>query len=396
MATTGTRRRIAAAAVGALALLALTYILSRGPARPALLTAPVVRGDVERSVLAGGTIEPFKLISVGAQASGRILALHVALGDQVRKGQLIAEIDPSTEKNALTTAQATLDQARAQHDSRIQALKEDDQALKRARTTFAQEASSQADLESAEAAYYGAEQDVRALAAAERAAQIAVDTARVNLGFTKVIAPLDGTVVAIVTPEGQTVNAVQSAPTIVKLADLSTMTVKAQISEADVNHVKPGQAVYFTTLGNANRRYWGTLRAVAPAPDSIATDTASPAGVSASAGSTSSAVYYSGLFEVANPDRELRTSMTAEVHIVVGEAKNVLTIPVSALRELYPDGTYGVSVIDARGRPLARWVRIGIQSSTTAEVREGLNAGEEVVVGDDSITKGPRRSPGVF
>lgn len=346
------------------------------------------------SVLAGGTIEPLRLVSVGAQASGRILALHVVLGDEVRKGDLIAEIDPSTEKNALATAVAMLEQARAQRESRAVALREADKAFRRAQTTFAAEASSQADLETAEGAFYGAEQDVQALGAAIRSAQVNVGAARVNLGFTKVTAPIDGTVVAIVAPEGQTVNAVQAAPTIVKLADLSTMTVKAQISEADITRVHSGQKVYFTTLGAPNRRYEASLRAVEPAPESLAAETATGAGGSYAGAAPSSAVYYNGLFEVPNPDGALRPSMTAQVRILINSAKDVLTVPISVLGEPRPDGTYAVKVVDLDGRTTERTIRLGIESNTTAEVLSGLSDGERVVVGDTSVTKGRPTFPG--
>jgi macrolide-specific efflux system membrane fusion protein len=217
---------------------------------PRLLTAPVSVTDVEQTVLASGTIQPFKLVSVGAQASGRIMAMHVALGDQVTKGQLIAEIDPSTQRNALQNAEAILAQDRAQRAARGAALRQADLVFKRAAATYAQRLTSRADYDAAEAALDTAQAEVVALDAQITAAKIAVDLARVTLGYTKVIAPISGTVVAIVTPEGQTVNAVQTAPTIVKLADLETMTVKAQISEADVPHVHQGQSLYFTILGD--------------------------------------------------------------------------------------------------------------------------------------------------
>jgi membrane fusion protein, macrolide-specific efflux system len=383
--------------VGAgVALLALgAWWLLHKPAATPRVTVRVTRGDIEKSVLAGGTISPLKIVSIGAQASGRILALHVALGDQVKKGDLIAEIDPSTEKNALATAQAALDQARAQRDSRQLALHQLDLAFQRAKVTYPAEASSQADYEAAEAAYKGAQQDVQALNAAVRSAQVNVDTARVTLGFTKVVAPMDGTVVAIVAPEGQTVNAVQSAPTIVKLADLSTMTVKAQVSEADIGSVKPGQSVYFTTLGNPGKHYVGTLRALEPAPESIAAETTAAAAASASASSSaSSAVYYNALFDVPNAEHALRPSMTAEVHILLQQAKNVLTIRVGALGPQRTDGAYEVRVVERDGRTRVEKVRIGIQSSTSAEVLEGLTEGDEVVVGDETLAKSPQKPPG--
>ena len=196
----------------ALGLIVL-YFAMRAPAKPRYLAVAVERENIEESVLASGTIEASKLVSVGAQASGRILALHVRLGDTVRRGALIAEIDPVTERDALQTAQAALDESRAQRASRVAALHQAELTLSRARLTSAQQASSQADLETAHANVDEAGADVQSLNAQVRAAQFSVHTARQTLGYTKVVAPMDGTVVAIVAQEGQTVNAVQTAPT---------------------------------------------------------------------------------------------------------------------------------------------------------------------------------------
>jgi len=362
----------------AAALIVSRPLLSTRP--PPRLTAVAQIADIEETVLASGTIVPYKVVSVGAQASGRILALHVALGDHAVKGQLIAEIDPSTERNALQNAQAILDQERAQRASQAIALKQAELAFKRAATTYAQEASSQADYEIAEATYRGLEAALAALGAQIRQAVIAVDTARVNLGYTKVMAPIDGTVVAIVAPEGQTVNAVQAAPTIVKLADLETMTVKAQISEADVIRVHAGQKVYFTILGAPERRFSAVLRAVEPAPDSIAVDTAATAPASGSA--SSSAVYYNGLFEIANLDRQLRPSMTAQVNIILQKADGALVIPITALGGVRSDGRRIVRVIDADGQIQSRFVSVGINNRVMVQVLSGLVAGEHVIIGD--------------
>jgi len=375
------RRRGLAVLVGLAAIAAFGAVV-RGVRTPtsALPRTAVARiGIVEDSVLASGTVAPVQLVSVGAQASGRILALHVATGDEVRKGQLIAEIDPSTEKNALATAQAALDQAQASRDSRAVALYQADLVFRRAQVTYAAEASSQADYEAAQAAYNGTQKDVAALAALTRGAVITVDTARVNLGFTKVTAPIDGTVVAIVATEGQTLNAVQSAPTIVKLADLSTMTVKAQISEADVTRVHLGQKVYFTTLGSPDRRYYATLRAVEPAPESLATETP-VGGAGAYGASQSAAVYYNGLFDVPNPDRTLRPSMTAEVHIVLREAGSAVVIPSGALGASQSGGRRTVRVLDADGRVVNREVKVGIDNHVDTQVLLGLQAGERVLL----------------
>lgn len=352
------------------------------------LTAVVRIEHIEDTVLASGTIQPSKLVSVGAQASGRIVALHVALGDHVQRGALVAEIDPSTQKNALENTQAVLDEERAQRLSRQAALKAAELAFRRAQVTVAQEASSQADYETAEASFHGLQADLAALDAQIRQAVIAVDTARVNLGYTKVVAPIDGTVIAIVTPEGQTVNAVQAAPTIVKLADLSTMTVKAQISEADVPRVHAGQEVYFAISGSPDHRYEATLRAVEPAPESLAIDTSAVpgGGLSAGGGSVSSAVYYNGLFDIANPDLALRPAMTAEVHIVLAETAQALVIPTAALGEALADGQRTVRVVAADGQVERRSVRVGINNRLEAQALSGLSAGERVVVSDAVAT----------
>lgn len=371
----------------ALVLIVARHLLaSRSRQEP--LTALARIEHIEETVLASGTIQPFKLVSVGAQASGRILALHVALGDQVTKGQLIAEIDPSTERNALEVAAATLEQERAQRTSRAIALKAAELAFKRAATTYPQEASSQADYEAAEAAYEGTKADVASLDAQIRQATVQVDTARVTLGYTKVIAPMAGTAVAIVAPEGQTVNAVQAAPTIVKLADLATMTVKAQVSEADVTRVHPGQKVYFTILSRPDHRYEATLRAVEPAPDSMAAETSSSGGGGyAGSSAPSAAVYYNGLFDIANPHGELRPSMTAQVNVVLQEANDALVIPAGALHETRPDGRRLVQVLDANGHVQSRLVSVGINNRVMAQVLSGLTVGERIIVSDSTTAK---------
>jgi membrane fusion protein, macrolide-specific efflux system len=353
----------------------------KGPKPP----TDIVRvAHIEETVLASGIIEPFKLVSVGAQASGRIVALHVALGDHVVKGALVAEIDPSTQHNALENAQAVLDQERSQRLSRTVALKQAELALKRARITYTQEASSQADYEAAEASYDGLEADLAALDAQIRQATIAVATAQVNLGYTSVLAPIDGTVVAIVAPEGQTVNAVQVAPTIVKLADLETMTVKAQISEADVTLVHPGQKVYFTVLGAPERRYEAKLRAVEPAPESMAVDTGFSSGASSTATTLTPAVYYNGLFDIANIEHHLLPAMTAQVNVIVEEADHALVIPSAALGKPNGDGRRIVRVVDSKGYIQQRVVQVGINNRVMAQILSGLTASERVLIGDST------------
>jgi membrane fusion protein, macrolide-specific efflux system len=380
---------VAVLTIAVILILSWRVLASRPPQESMTATARIEH--IEETVLASGTIQPLRLVNVGAQASGRIVALHVALGDHVLKDALVAEIDPSTQRNALENAQAVLDQERAQRASRVVALRQAELAFRRATTTVAQEASSQADYETTDANYHGLQADLAALDAQIRQALIAVDTARVSLGYTKVIAPIDGTVVAIVAPEGQTVNAVQAAPTIVKLAELATMTVKAQVSEADVTRVRPGQRVNFTILGAPERRYEATLRAVEPAPESMATDTsASPGGAASTGGALSTAVYYNGLFDIDNRDYQLRPGMTAQVNIVLDEADHALVIPAGALGEMRADGRRMLRVVDADGRVQSHPVRVGINNRIMAQILDGLEAGTRVIVSDSAATEGTK------
>ncbi len=310
------------------------------------------------------------------------------LGQSVRKGQLIAEIDSAPQANALRISQANLTDARAQKVKSAAVLAQAELALRRQSDMLAQEASSKADFETADAAAKTARADLVALDARIASAMVSVQTAGINLGYTQIRAPIDGTVVAIVTKQGQTVNANQSAPTIVKLGDLRTMTVRAEISEADVIKVHPGQAVYFTILGDAKRRYRATLRSVEPAPETIKTaDTIT-------ASSAAAAIYYNALFDVPNDDGRLRTFMTAQVNVVLAQAHDVLTIPSSALDDPAADGRYTVQVVGAKGVASARKVTIGVIGGSSAQVLSGLKAGETVVLAQASATPAAKTSTG--
>jgi len=372
------------AAAAVLAVLAARFLFFRPAPGPAYASAPVAVADLEDAVLASGTLEAYNQVSVGAQVSGQLKSLKVALGDRVAKGQLVAEIDSLTQQNDLRNAEAALETVRAQLRSRQATLRQAELAFKRQAAMLARDATSREDYEAAEATLGVTRAEIAELQAQIAQAEIEVDTAKVNLGYTRIVSPIDGMVVAIVTREGQTVSAMQQAPTIIKVAQVDTMTVKAQISEADVVRVQPGQEVYFTILGEPDHRYQARLRAIEPAPDSIMQDDSSSLyGASgASSDSTSSAVYYNGLFDVPNPDEKLRISMTAQVSIVLSRAEQALTIPSAALGERGEDGRYTVRVLDGQGRAQPRQVRIGLDNHVTAQVLEGLKEGERVVTGE--------------
>ena len=360
---------------------AVKHFFFQEEAKPAFVTATAALADLEQSVLATGTLQAFKQVSVGSQVSGQVKSLKVALGEKVKKGQLVAEIDSMTQQNNLRNTQAALANVQAQLVAKQAALKQNEFTFRRERELLAADASSRASFEAAEAAFNTARADVNATRAQIAQAEIAANTAQINLGYTKIVAPMDGVVVALVAQEGQTVNANQSTPTIIKLATLDTITVKSQISEADVVRVKPGQKVYFTILGAPEQRYYTTVRAVEPAPDSILADTDASA-AAGNGGAAATAIYYNGLLDVPNADGSLRISMTAQVYIVLSEARQVLTIPSSALGERDRQGMTTVRVVDAQGKAVPRQVKVGINNNVNAQILEGLAAGDEVVVSE--------------
>ncbi len=374
------RARLLLLLVAIILIVAIVAWMLRKPAAPALATSPVSRGDIEQTVEATGVIDAYKLVSVGAQASGQIKSLKVQLGDTVRQGDLIAEIDATTQRNAVLNAQASLDQVKAQRAVQQAGLREAQLEFARQQQMLAAEATSRAEFDAADAQLRTARAQIQSYDAQIKGRDTELATARANLAYTRITAPMDGTVVAVVAEEGRTVNANQTAPTIVMLARLDLVTVNAEVSEADVVKIKAGMPVYFTTLGEPDRKYHATLRQINPAPASIASDSSSSS--SSSTSSSSTAVYYNALFDVENPDGTLRIDMTAQVSVLLNQAKDVLTIPAVALGNRTRDGQYVVRVADEDGMPTPRRVRIGINNGATAQVLSGLKEGDKVVVGE--------------
>ncbi|OTG96961.1 MacA family efflux pump subunit [Acinetobacter sp. ANC 4654] len=399
------------------------YFFKPQQQQPQYITSEVARSDIEDSVLATGVLEATKMVSVGAQVSGQVKKMYVKLGDPVKQGQLIAQIDSIRQENDLKTAEASIKNQQAQLAVKQANLAKVQSEYQRQQAMYAQDATSRAELESALASYKTAQADILAINAQIEQSRLTLATAKEDLGYTQIIAPMDGTIVAIVTEEGQTVNANQSAPTIVKLAKLDTMTIKAEISEADVMKVEQGQIVYFTTLGNSDKKHYAKLRQVEPAPDSINTETSN------TSSSSSTAIYYNALFDVPNEDGKLRIDMTAQVYIILNEAKNVLTIPAAAIqgsnrsqakrsdtakeqtakssadqtqtdrpkrlelsaeeKSLIEQGKASLSmvrVVQADGTAKPQAVLVGLNNRVTAQIIKGLKQGDKVVIADASDT----------
>ena len=359
----------------ALALLALVVWLAwPGKTPDPVLTATVTRQDVEQTVLASGVLQAIEQVDVGAQVSGQVTYLAVEAGQQVKQGDLLAEIDPLIAQNNLKTAEAELASRRAQLKIKQAQLKQNELAWRRQQQMFRQEASSRADLESAEAQLAVTRAELQSAQADIDNALIKVERTKTELGYNRIQAPMDGTVVSIVTRQGQTLAASQTVPTLLKLANLDTMTVKAQISEADVTKVRAGMPVYFTLIGDPDRRYHGTLRTVELAPTNINEQSANTTTTS------NAAIYYYALFDVPNPDHQLRVAMTTQVTIVLGERKQVLAIPQTALGKKLGENEYEVTLFKEDGQKETRRIKTGMKDDIKIEVVSGLDEQDKVTL----------------
>lgn len=367
-----------------------------------LLTAVAQRGDLEDAITATGTLQPKEYVDVGTQVSGQLKSLLVTLGSVVKAGDLLAEIDPTVYLSKVDADQAQLLNQQAQLADRQAQLALATRQFTRQKNLMKEEATSTDALQSAEAGQQSAQAQVDAIRAQMKQTESTLRGDRANLGYTKIHAPIAGTAVSQAAKQGQTLNANQQAPIVLRIADLSTMTVQAQVSEADVPKLRIGMPVYFTTLGGDNRRHYSSLRQIPPTPTVV-----------------NNVVLYDALFDVPNPDQALMTQMTAQVFFVAASAKNALLVPLAALhpvgrktaasgarkgtgrtgearnrstekaggvdqRSLFANGRALLSVIGADGKPVEREVQVGVTNRVSAQILSGLEAGEKVVIGTQS------------
>ncbi|WP_226476391.1 efflux RND transporter periplasmic adaptor subunit [Pseudomonas sp. MWU16-30323] len=353
------------------------------PGRDRLTTVTVTRGDIESSVTALGTLQPRRYVDVGAQASGQIQKIHVEAGDEVKEGQLLVEIDPSTQKAkldasryAIENLQAQLQEQRAQHELARQ-------KYQRQQRLVTSNATREEDVQTAKAELSATQARVDMFQAQIRQAQASLRSDEAELGYTRIYAPMSGTVVAVDARVGQTLNAQQQTPLIMRIAKLSPMTVWAEVSEADIGHVKPGMSAYFTTLSGGARRWTSTVRQILPIPPKPLNETSQGGGSPASSSKSGSGrvVLYTVLLDVENTDHALMAEMTTQVFFVASAARNTLTAPIAALRSGPTPDRHIAQVVAANGTIKRLEVRTGISDRRHIQVLEGLNEGDHLLTG---------------
>ncbi|HEX5780183.1 MAG TPA: efflux RND transporter periplasmic adaptor subunit [Xanthobacteraceae bacterium] len=371
------RRQVAleiAVVAGAFAIMAALYFGSSGNPQAAVRTEPIAVGSIERTVTALAKVQPKTFVDVGTQVSGQLRQVHVEIGDVVEKGQLLAEIDPTVYQTRVLANRAQVENLKAQLAQSKAQLVLDRAREERSQQLLKTNATSKDAAEAANATVRITEGKIAALKAQIDQTTATLRGDEANLGYTKIHAPMAGTVVHQVAYEGQTVNASQSAPVIVRIADLDTMTVWAQVAEADIPRIKAGMDAYFTTLGMPDKKLEAKVMQVLPTPETV-----------------NDVVLYNVLIDVPNKERLLMTNMTAQVFFVLGRAKDVPVVPMAALRPAPRGGDDAyVARVQNGDRVETRRVKIGLSSRQLAEVKEGLKLGERVVIGTAEAPAGQK------
>lgn len=351
------------------------------------ITEPVVLASIDKNVLATGSVRASQRTEVGAQVSGKIQKLYVELGQTVKQGDLIAEIDSSNQSNHLSTAEAQLSSYQAQLKSAQVALNVAQSNHTRLNKLYQTSSASLNELETAKSNLASAKAAVDNIKAQIKSAEISVNDAKTNLNYTQIISPMNGVVVSVPVSVGQTVNSNQTSPTIVQVADLSRMLIKLEISEGDIAQVKVGQQVTFSTLAEPERQYQATINSVDPAFTKLTDNN-----YTESSGNTEAVYFYANLL-VDNADNSLKIGMTTQAQITIANREQVLTIPNTVIKKR-GKGHY-VSVLE-NGVAVEKAIQIGLSDSQSTEVLSGLKEGEQVIVTQRSSneqissTRGPR------
>lgn len=336
------------------------------------LTDEVKRGNIAQTVIATGTIRSNNRVEVGAQVSGRITKLNVVLGQEVKKGDLIAMIDSMTQENDLEKAKSQLSSYEKQLESKKVDLEVKKSKYNRASNLYKVKSISQDEYETAKQEYADAKSGVSEIEELIKQAKVEVKMAETELSYTVITSPIDGVVVSIPISEGQTVNSKQNTPTIVQVADLKKMLIKPEISEGDITKLKKGQEVEFTILSLPEKIYRAKIDSIDPAMTTL-TDDEYEESVS-----DTEAVYYYANVIVDNIDNNLRIGMTTTNTIKVAEAKDVIAIPTTAL---YKKGDkYYVKILGEKEVVEEKEVKIGINDDMNTEIKSGLKEGEKLIL----------------
>lgn len=383
VAAGGIRRHLLLAVLLLAAALGVGFLVRAAPPRntaPApvaipqpLKTVAVQRGAIEQAVLADGKLQLHDYVDVGAQIAGQIKDVQVMIGDEVRRDRLLLEITPTQPLQRLESNRAQLARLRAELADQRAQLDFAELQYNRQTQLKAENATREETFESSRMSLHSAAARVEAINAQIRQTESTISDDEEMRKHTQIRAPISGTVVSLAARPGQMVSASQQTAALLRIADLSSLTVRAQVAEVDVPRLRKGMAAYFTTPAYPGKQWSGKLRQLIPVP----------AGVSGEQGKQA---FYNVLFEVGNPGQKLLSGMSAQVHFVVAQAHDAVLLPVALLGQPDADGNYSVDVVGTDRRPRPRKVRTGLRNAQHAQVLSGLAPGEQVLLGKPAAT----------
>lgn len=375
---TFTKKRILGIAVTLIILAAIYYFNLQSQPKTTYLTETAKYSDIQQTVVATGTVRSSNRVEVGARVSGKVEKILVKLGQKVKKGELIAELDSITQENTLNSTQAQLAAYKAQLVAAQTAYRVANSNFQRIAKLYKRKASSLDDYENAQNNLDSAKANVEQIQAQIKQSEIEVNTAATNLNYTKITSPIDGTVISIPVSVGQTVNANQTTPTIIQVADLDTMLIKPEISEGDITKIKPGMKVQFTTLAEPDEIYQAEIASVDPALTTL-TDNEYSESVS-----DTNAIYYYANVLVPNPEHKLQIGMTTQNTIITAQKQHVLVVPTLAIQKR--NGQNSVQILDG-DKVVEKVVQIGLHDDINTEILSGLNEGDNVILSQSSANE---------
>ena len=347
-----------------------------------LATQSITRMNIDQSIEAVGEVYAKEQVDVGAQVSGQITKLYVQIGDKVKAGDLIAQIDKDKQQNDLDITKAQLASTKANLESKKVALEIASSQYQREQKLYSNKATSLENLETLKNNFYGLKASVADLNAQVVQLEITLKNAEKDLGYTTITAPMDGIIINVAVDEGQTVNANQSTPTIVKIANLDEMEIRMEIAEADVSKIKVGTAVKFSILNDPEKKYEAKISSIDPA-NTTTSDAKSNSSSSSTSSSSTSAIYYYAKVFVKNRDNFLRIGMSVENSIVIKSAPNALAVPTYAIKN--DKGGYFVELLRG-GQIIKSYVKIGIKDSINTQILDGVSENDLLVLSSSAKT----------
>ncbi|MBV7534992.1 efflux RND transporter periplasmic adaptor subunit [Duganella sp. sic0402] len=346
----------------------MSFAQSPGSAEVRLETLTVQRGDLLQTVDATGKLQFHRFADVNAQVAGQIKEVLYAVGDAVQDGQLVMEISPAIRAHQMEGNRAQMARLRAELADQQAQTDFAELQFKRQTQLKAQNATREESFESSRMNLSSARARMDSINAQVRQLEATLKFDEESSLHKQVLAPLSGTVVAVNARAGQTVGVGQAGLPLMRIADLSQMTVQARVAEADVTRLKRGMTANFQTPGYPGRTWSGKLRQVIPVPAD-------------GTGEQGKQTFYNVLFEVANPEQELMSGMSTQVQFIVAQARDAVLLPADLLGQRDAAGTYQVQVVNRDRQIVARKLKIGLRTAQQVQVLSGLAAGEQVLVG---------------